>query len=40
LRAKVLLDIEMDSPTVATTQALATLSAHEAAYARDSRGES
>ncbi|KAJ9626778.1 hypothetical protein H2204_009923 [Knufia peltigerae] len=37
-RAKVLLDIEMDSPSVATIQALVTLSAHEAAYARDSRG--
>ncbi|KAH0846686.1 putative Fungal specific transcription factor [Fonsecaea pedrosoi] len=37
-RSKVLLDIEMDSPNVATIQALVTLSAHEAAYARDSRG--
>ncbi|OAL22856.1 hypothetical protein AYO22_06764 [Fonsecaea multimorphosa] len=37
-RAKVLLEIEMDSPSMATVQALGTLSAHEAAYARDSRG--
>lgn len=29
----------MDSPTIATIQALVTLSAHEAAFARDSRGE-
>jgi hypothetical protein len=29
----------MDSPTIATVQALTTLSVHEAAYARDSRGE-
>ncbi|KAH0841184.1 fungal specific transcription factor [Fonsecaea pedrosoi] len=37
-RAKTLLEIEMDSPCMATVQALGTLSAHEAAYARDSRG--
>ncbi|KAK5245343.1 hypothetical protein LTR20_006736 [Exophiala xenobiotica] len=38
-RAKVLLDIEMDSPNLATVQALATLSAHEEALARDSRSQ-
>lgn len=37
-RAKALLDIEMDSPTVATVQALVILSAHEAAFTRDARG--
>ena len=37
-RAKALLDIEIDSPTLATAQALLILSAHEAARARDSRG--
>ncbi|OQV08552.1 Fungal Zn2-Cys6 binuclear cluster domain-containing protein [Cladophialophora immunda] len=37
-RAKILLEIEMDSPSMATIQALGTLSAHEAAFARDSRG--
>lgn len=37
-RAKVLLDIEMDSPNVATVQALVILSAVEAAYTRDARG--
>lgn len=37
-RAKALLDIEMDSPTVATVQALVIMSATEAAFTRDSRG--
>ena len=37
-RAKALLDIEMDSPTVATVQALVILSAIEAAFTRDARG--
>ncbi|KAH7127308.1 fungal-specific transcription factor domain-containing protein [Dactylonectria macrodidyma] len=37
-RAKALLDIEMDSPTVATVQALVVMSASEAAFTRDSRG--
>lgn len=37
-RAKALLDIEMDSPTVVTVQALVLMSAHEAAFARDARG--
>jgi hypothetical protein len=37
-RAKVYLDIEMDSPTLATLQGLIILSAHEAGQARDSRG--
>jgi hypothetical protein len=39
-RAKVFLDIEMDSPTVATIQALLILASHEAAQIRDSRGNS
>jgi hypothetical protein len=38
-RSRTFLDIEMDSPTLATVQALLILSAHEAAEARDSRGE-
>jgi Fungal specific transcription factor domain len=38
LRAKALLDIEMDSPTVVTVQALVLMSTHEAAFARDARG--
>ncbi|KAM5352840.1 hypothetical protein ACJ41O_005562 [Fusarium nematophilum] len=38
LRAKALLDIEMDSPTVATVQALVVMSASEAAFTRDARG--
>lgn len=38
LRAKALLDIEMDSPTVATVQALVVMSASEAACTRDARG--
>lgn len=37
-RARILIDIEIDSPTVATVQALLLLSAHEAARGRDSRG--
>jgi hypothetical protein len=37
-RARALLDIEMDSPTVATVQALAVMSATEAAFCKDSRG--
>ncbi len=37
-RAKTLLDIEMDSPSVATVQALVVMSATEAADTRDARG--
>ncbi|EXJ83039.1 hypothetical protein A1O3_06856 [Capronia epimyces CBS 606.96] len=37
-RAMTLIEIEMDSPTLATLQALSVLSAHEAASGRDSRG--
>ncbi|KAJ5465321.1 fungal-specific transcription factor domain-containing protein [Penicillium daleae] len=37
-RAKALLEVEMDSPRVATVQALVVLSAHEAAFTRDARG--
>lgn len=37
-RAKALLEIEMDSPTVATVQALVIMSASEAAFTRDARG--
>lgn len=37
-RAKALLDIEMDSPTIATVQALVVMSASEAALTRDARG--
>ena len=37
-RAKLLLQIEMDSPSVATVQALVIMSATEAACTRDSRG--
>ncbi|KAB5531369.1 fungal-specific transcription factor domain-containing protein [Coniochaeta sp. 2T2.1] len=37
-RAKALLDVEMDSPTVATVQALVIMSASEAAFTRDARG--
>ncbi|KAF7557822.1 hypothetical protein G7Z17_g489 [Cylindrodendrum hubeiense] len=37
-RAKALLDIEMDSPTVATVQALVVMSASEASFTRDARG--
>jgi hypothetical protein len=38
LRAKAYLDIEIDSPTIATAQALLILSSHEAAQTRESRG--
>lgn len=38
LRAKALLDIEMDIPTIATVQALVIMSATEAAFTRDARG--
>jgi hypothetical protein len=38
LRARALLEIEMDSPTVATVQALVIMSASEAAFTRDARG--
>lgn len=37
-RAKALLDVEMDSPSVATVQALVIMSATEAAFTRDARG--
>lgn len=37
-RSKAYLDIEIDSPTIATAQALLILSSHEAAHARESRG--
>jgi hypothetical protein len=37
-RAKTLLEHEMDSPCVATVQALVILSAHEASFTRDSKG--
>lgn len=37
-RAKTLLEIELDSPCVATVQALVILSSHEAASNRDARG--
>lgn len=37
-RAKVLLEIELDNPNMATLQALGTLSIHEGAFGRDSRG--
>lgn len=36
-RTRIFLEIEMDSPTLATTQAAMILSAHEAANGRDSR---
>lgn len=38
MRAKTLLEIEMDSPTIATVQALVVMSASEAAFTRDARG--
>ncbi|KPI36587.1 Nitrogen assimilation transcription factor nit-4 [Cyphellophora attinorum] len=38
LRAKAFLDIEIDSPTIATVQALLILSSHEAAHTRETRG--
>jgi len=37
-RAKALLEIEMDKPTLSTLQAVLVLSAHEGANGRDSRG--
>ncbi|KAK5204078.1 hypothetical protein LTS03_009873 [Exophiala xenobiotica] len=37
-RSKIYLEIEIDSPTIATAQALLILSSHEAAHARESRG--
>ncbi|RFU32302.1 hypothetical protein B7463_g4018, partial [Scytalidium lignicola] len=37
-RAKALLNVEMDSPSVATVQALVIMSAIEAAFTRDARG--
>ncbi|KAL0255058.1 hypothetical protein SLS55_009585 [Diplodia seriata] len=37
-RAKALLEIELDSPCVATVQAMAVLSSHEVGCKRDSRG--
>lgn len=37
-RTKTLLEIEMDSPSVATVQALVIMSAIEAAFTRDARG--
>ncbi|KAH8802561.1 fungal-specific transcription factor domain-containing protein [Xylogone sp. PMI_703] len=37
-RTKALLDVEMDSPSVATVQALVIMSAIEAAFTRDARG--
>ncbi|KIW36803.1 uncharacterized protein PV06_10925 [Exophiala oligosperma] len=37
-RSKTYLEIEVDSPTIATAQALLILSSHEAAHARESRG--
>ncbi|EXF83407.1 hypothetical protein CFIO01_13264 [Colletotrichum fioriniae PJ7] len=37
-RAKSLLEIELESPCVATVQALAVLSSHDIGYMRDSRG--
>jgi len=36
-RTRIFLEIEMDSPTLATTQAAMILSAHESANGRDSR---
>jgi hypothetical protein len=38
LRAKALLEIELDNPTIATAQALLVLSVHEGARTRDTRG--
>ncbi|EXJ84397.1 hypothetical protein A1O3_05064 [Capronia epimyces CBS 606.96] len=37
-RTKAYLEIEIDSPTIATAQAVLVLSSHEAAHARESRG--
>lgn len=36
-RAKVLLELELDAPQVATVQGLAILSSHEAGFMRDTR---
>jgi hypothetical protein len=38
-RAKAYLDVELDSPSIATLQAVLVLSAYEAANGRDSRGK-
>lgn len=38
-RAKAYLDIEMDSPSIATAQAALALSCYEAAMGQDSRGK-
>ncbi len=37
-RANLLLEVEMDSPSIATVQALVVMSATEAAFTRDARG--
>ena len=37
-RAKTFLDIELDSPTIATVQAMVVLSGHDIGCQRDSRG--
>ena len=37
-RAKIILEIELDSPSVATVQALVILSSHDIGCKRDSRG--
>lgn len=37
-RSKLLLDLEMDAPTLSTIQSFAVLSAIEAALTRDARG--
>lgn len=37
-KAKILLEVELDSPTVAIAQALSILSQHEKAFMRDARG--
>ena len=37
-RSKLLLDLEMDAPTLSTVQSLVVLSAVEAALTRDARG--
>ena len=39
-RAKVYLDLELQTPTIATLQALVLLCEHEAAQGRDSQGQS
>lgn len=38
LRAKAYIDIEMDSPSIATAQTMLIMSSHEAAHTRESRG--